>query len=432
VEVSLRNVVLIVTLYFLQFGLPTLLLLNDMVIGQQVASLLILLGIATAPLVNRTNFRLRRPSDAFPICLLLLIVLVSYFANDHVFSYGTDNWLLYTYIMVPLLAYYLFWVFSVSATDILAAFILMGLISAAIVAADALLQFEVLKPLVRYANVTGTRRVPILKNETVLAFCLLAADLYGRPGWWRRAPWAPVALALLFYVIAFCFESRIAVAAMLMALIVYLAARRIGSMGQFLALVFGLLFGVPALVFALERYIAPILAASDVGSYLRTNNVDIRFQSADYFSEFFAQTHGLGFGLMTLNRDAHNFQSDGIPKSFGVADLGLVGALYQFGWLGLIVVSLATIVLTFRLIGLGRGRAHPSSNRILMVGAYIAGFTLQPIPMNFFTLNWTALLGGTLWYLMRRSRWEANRLAAAPTLPLADAVTRRRERQVAN
>lgn len=403
----------IVFLFFLQFGLITLFAVANTVPGQQAASILILAGLAVIPVLGRRNFRLTRLADAFPAVLLAVMIGVSFISNQLIFRYGWGNWLTYSYIAVPLLAYYLFWALSISAADVLAAVIAMGVIACGFVFADTIYHISALDPIERYTNVqTGVRRVPILKNEVVLAFCLLFADMYTRPDWWRRAAFYLPAAALIFFVATFRFESRIALAAMLAAIAVFVAARRITSPVQLFYLFAGLLVGLPLLYVALQSYIQPILDEG-FANYATTHNVEIRFRSNEYYLKYFGETGGLGFGLMTLNQESFNFQALGVPLSFGIADLGMFGALYQFGWVGLLLVSVATLMMIVTFVKIGRDRHHPLRDRLLIVGCYVLGFTLQPIPMNFFTLNWTTMLGATLWYLMRRAAWENDQLRFA-------------------
>ena len=396
----------IVFLFFLQFGLVSLFAVGNTVPGQQAASLLILAGLAVIPLVRRRNFRLGSIADAFPIVLLGVMLLVSFVSNQMIFQYGWGNWLTYSYVAFPILAYYLFWAFSISVADVLAAVIVMAVIACGIVLADTIVHIAALDPIQRYTNVdTGVRRVPILKNEVVLAFCLLFADMYTRSNWWRYAAFYLPAVALIFFTVAFRFESRIALAAMLAAAGIFVASRRITSPVQLFYLLAGLLLGIPLLYLALQSYIQPILDQG-FSTYAANHNVEVRFRSNAYFASYYYRTNGLGFGLMTLNQQIHNFQSYGIPSSFVIADLGLMGALYQFGVLGVVLAFGATLSTIVTFMRIGRGGFHPHRDRLLVVGCYMIGFTLQPIPMNFFTLNWTTLLGATLWYLMRRAAWE--------------------------
>ena len=413
ITVNWVRVIAIAFLFFLQFGLITLFVAQDMVLGQQIASIAIITGLCLAPFVSRSNFRLNQLSDAFPMLLLAVVELVSYMSNQLIFHYGWGNWLTYSYIMFPLLAYYLFWVFSISAADIFAAILLMAGITCVLVAIDSFYHIPVFDLIQRYTNAdTGTRRVPILKNEVVFAFCLLVCDMYSRLGWLRRAPVYLAGLALIFYVISFCFESRIALGATMVTIFIFLMSRRITLPIHLIYLLAGIVVGMPALYYGLSTYIDPILNEG-LGNYIANHNVEIRFQSNEYYHKYFIQTGGIGFGLMTLNQNARNFQSDGVPNFYNVADLGLLGALYQFGVVGLLLVLAATLILIYKLFSLGRRSIHPMHDRFLMTSCFVLGFTLQPIPMNFFTLNWTPLLGATLWYLMRRGTWEIQQIELA-------------------
>lgn len=404
-DVNPLRVFFIVFLFYLQAGIVTIFAMGNTVIGRQAASALILAVIVFSPLLRRYNFSLRSPVDLFPIIYLVLVILVSYNSNNRVFNYGWDNWLTYSYVFIPLLIYYALWALSVSFADIVVALIIIGSLAAATVAFDSVIRLPVLDMIERYANESGTRRVTFLKNECVLSFLFMLASIYTQKRWIKNIALYAIPMVVVFYVLVFLFESRIALAAMLIAAVLFLATRGIRTIRQLLMLTVVGLVGAPALYFILDRFIAPLLTQS-LENYIVNNNVDTRLESAQYFWPFFKQTGGLGFGIMTVNLDVSNFQVLGLKQSYGVADLGMLGGMYEFGYFGLFMVVSATALMIFNFFRLGWSRSHPQHDQMLMLGCFILAFVLQPVPMDFFALVWTVTLGGTLWYAMRRARFE--------------------------
>lgn len=404
------TVAAIVLFFFLQFGLISLVGLGDLIIGQELASALLLAGLCIAPFKRRQpGFSLSRIEDVFPISLFLLMIAVSYISNNWIFGFGFENWLLYSYVLIPALTYYLLWTYSVSARDIIVAVIIMGVISSIIVIFDAFFEFSALNTLQRYTNGTGVRRVTILKNEVVLACLFMLSEILGDKVKSFGRFLAISGAVLTFYVVAFRFESRLASLALVSALVPYVFSARKLSNRQRLYVIIGVILIISVASSLCLYYIEPFLNQS-VDDYIANNNVEIRIRANNYYLDYFYQTFGVGFGAMTLNINSGNFQAAGAPIFYNIADLGIFGGLYQFGIGGLILIVGGTLTLVFRCLQIGRMPYHPYRDEIRMVGCYVFGFMLQPIPMNFFTLNWTILLGSTLWYLMRRAMWETKQL----------------------
>lgn len=418
-EADWAKVTAIVLFFFLQFGLFSLVLVGDLVIGSQIASGLLLMALCLAPFKRRrAGFRLSKFEDVFPAVLFITMMMVSYISNNWIFGYGWTNWVLYLYTAVPVFTFYALWMYSVSVRDLIIAIIIVGVLTALIVVADAFYEFVSLNALQRFTNETGVRRITILKNEVVLASLLMLAEILGEKITPSRRLFAISGAVVTFFVVAFRFESRLALLALLSAILVYVISARKLSDQQRLYVAVGMIALIPVASVLYSYYLEPLLNQG-LGDYIENHNVGVRIRSNDYYYGYFSKTTGVGFGLMTLNLDSRNFQAMGVPLSYTIADLGMFGGLYQFGLAGILLIVVGTFTLFARLLHLGRLPYHPYRDELRMTGCFVFGFMLQPIPMNFFTLNWTVLLGSTLWYLMRRAMWETRQLAMANSAPKA-------------
>jgi hypothetical protein len=204
-----------------------------------------------------------------------------------------------------------------------------------------------------------------------------------------------------------------ALAATVISILVFLMSRRVTSLQQIVFLTFGLIFSLPILYFIFEQYISPILEVG-LEKYVIENNVQRRLDAADFFYRHFQETSGLGFGMMTLNLESNNFQAQAVDSDYFIlSDMGIMGSLYQYGYFGLVLVVIATLVMAVNFARVGWSD-HPLAAYSLIIACFILAFCLQPIPMNFFTLNWTVFLGSCLWYAMRRSAWERLALERRP------------------
>ena len=242
----------------------------------------------------------------------------------------------------------------------------------------------------------------------VLAFLLLFGRItFEKTGLKRKLPLV-IALLVVGYPIAFSYESRIAFSTILVAFVASYMFARISAGRRLMVGVLAVIIGIPVVFAVLDRFIEAFLSSDSLSSYFASNNVDVRFESGSYFISKFAETYGVGIGLMTSNPEKPNVLSSVVVKSYILTDHGLLASLYQFGVVGAIIACSMTAALIVWFIGIGRRRIHPASTDITMTGAFVLGSVLQPVPANYFTLTHICLLGGTLWYAAFRARWEEN------------------------
>jgi hypothetical protein len=166
----------------------------------------------------------------------------------------------------------------------------------------------------------------------------------------------------------------------------------------------GLLAGIPGTWLVLEKFIAPMLSG-DWESYAATNNVSVRINSLNYYTEWFESSYYFGIGHMSTSPAYKNILSTVVEMAFNLNDLGIYASLLQFGIFGLISTIFMTIYLVVSLLRLGHS-GHPRAAEMHILGCYVLASSIQVVPANFFTLTATCMYGSMLWYLICRARFE--------------------------
>lgn len=227
-------------------------------------------------------------------------------------------------------------------------------------------------------------------------------------------------MALTGYNVFVLTESRLAIVAFLGATIlvwmfVFSFERKL--IGLMLAPV----IGVPLVWYVVNTYLAGF---QGYDQYLGNDkSAHWRFITIDHFQSVFMDSHGLGFGFMSGNSKFDNvisFATNVIGERYGLKnygtyldDIGLYAALFQFGVIGfalVLVMTGAAIVSFVRTAKLGREYGSTAA-----IGFMMLSFLPSPIPMNYFTLFYSAHIGGLLWFMAWRAsvaRQEAGPLAA--------------------
>ncbi|NML12769.1 hypothetical protein HHL08_21980 [Sphingobium sp. AR-3-1] len=357
------------------------------------------------------TFQLSRLTDFFPIGLFAWFLLVSFISNRYVYGYGYENWVPAMYMVVPLLTYYLWWGIGATLEDIVLGIMLTGLIATGVIIIDQFLhlpQLDELRRMSAFTDMNESRRIIFLKNECVMALLLTIVSLSKGKSLLGNI-WLFFALGVMGFTIVQVFESRMALAAVAIAVLFYVLFSRAGAVRRVVMVGGLIIIAVPASIYVFDRYLAPIFALG-ISDYIEDYNVEIRLQSAAYWMGHFERTMGLGIGVMSVSPNQPNIQSSVIDQAFLLADMGMFGALYQYGIIGLIATVIATIYLIRRLFILGLQSTHPRAPEMFMMACFILAFELQPVPISFFTLQWSLPLGATLWYAMRRGDWESRQL----------------------
>lgn len=375
---------------------------------------LIILSIGYAFFFNVRNFKLSN-LDLFPAALFGWALFASFISNVYIFGYDLRNWIFALYTLIPMLAFVMWWALGMSATELLYGIILTGTLAALLNVTDRLVPLEALNGLRRmsaYGNFGNTDRLVFLKDECVLAGLLLLANLlthWGRKG---QVSVGLIPLLLIGYVEIEIFESRLSILITIVSIGLFMLTANINSSRRLFAIILALTVGIPLGATLLDKYITPLMS-SNINRYIENTNVEIRFISNEYFANIFSETWGNGIGVMSTNPESPNVISNVVAKAYNLNDLGLFAALYQFGIVGLFLTISMCLIFFLNMYRMGKNKIHPRSNEIFMVSSFFIASLIQPIPVNFFTLQYTCFFGSTLWYLFRRTSHEIDGIQAS-------------------
>lgn len=409
-RLSLVRILFVVIFFLLTSDAPTLLAGLPVATGRMLAAGLCLFSPVFRLLRGQRRFRLITWKDLIPALTLGWMLVSSYLSNAIVYKYSISSWIFNFYTVLPVLCYYMWWSLGVTVRELCVSIIIVGFLACAIVISDQFFRFPQLNELVRYSAFSDRsmqRRIVLLKNETVLSLLFMLVILFNI----RSLRQLPTMLFVLLassapaLVVLIIFESRMAMLALGMAILLYVCSFRSSVERKVVIIMLALLLTSIAGVFIFDKYIAPIFQLGFT-EYSSAYNVDIRFESANYWIDRFKETYGVGVGVMTLNPSVYNIQSAVVSKSYMLADMGIFGALFQFGVPGILVTVLLTLYMAYRLFSIGVKSEHESRQYLLASACLVIAFELQPIPVNFFTTTTSIPLGWTLWYMMRRATWE--------------------------
>lgn len=339
----------------------------------------------------------------FLLIIALFFVFVSFAASTFIFEYPARDWIMAQYITCAVLLPFALHFWGCSISEVGKAIFWCGLAAAVItIIAHAAGLYSVLAAFARKSTYEDTYvRIVILKNE--IAFAMLYSFFtvfYGRASRGVTA-FHCVAMALLFYVIAFSLESRLALAAVIIGLVLGAVAFKTSLSRKMLVIAIGASVAVLVFPALFYRYHESIQS----GNYLEAANISIRLKELAYFWGYFEQTYGMGYGFVSVSPTDQNHAAYAawrlIPgyAGFGVQDLGIFGSMVQFGYLGFTLVVGLTIWCISRFYRLGRMQNHPARVAAMAGFSLMIGFMISPWPMDFLTLAWTAFLGWTLVYM---------------------------------
>ena len=329
-----------------------------------------------------------------------LCTAVSIVSNTWVFPQDIRFWLPALYTISPILLLPALSVFGIKEKHILDAIIAVAIGASLLIVADQALQFDFMQVFVRADGLNVERKAVILKTETCLALVILFARWGAK--WGVMALWRLGAVCLLAFNLFIVTESRLVMAAVVIALsITILFAFRGRTRVALLAL-----SGIAAAILSpliFDRFIQQIISFGD--TIQQDMSATWRAKTFDYFYAYFQQTNGLGFGVMSAGTEANNLVSwanhfgglwlgSGTKYPLALADIGILQALVQFGYAGLLLVGMMTLIMSVNLFRSGMLQARPD---LFALGALVVGYTLSPLPMNFFTLEWSGMAGNALW-----------------------------------
>lgn len=401
---NLRTVLLVAAFTLLYTGLP-LVIMGDNAgefRGRMLCNLFIVTGVVG--FFYKSLHASQRLTFYHKLALLLYgwCLFVTFISNSYIYHYGISNWLLQFAFMSPMLVIFLFDMLKLTWDDVLNGVVLAGVVIAAVILMDRISHIPTLDYYVRGSIFDAQgRKIVIGKLECATATCIVFMKLFQR----RHFLINVVLFTGLFASAVIYSESRVVLFSLLSAFLIYILFF-VKGWKKISALYVGAVFIVTAMTFILERQLERMLRF-DLDNYIATDaGLRFRLHEMAYFRKLFEKTFGLGFGVMSYDPGHSNplswaLHSGGYvygTDDYGLAltDVGLYSTLYQFGYVGLLIVVFMSLYMVYKLLAV---RPLPSStldHRIL--GAMLAMVLLNPIPYNLFTLEWSAFMGGILWF----------------------------------
>lgn len=407
-----KGTILIAGLLCLWEGLPFSLVGLPNIFGLQLFSLLVFIGTGIyffRCLARNLQFgRWERVA----VLLFTLCVGVSFIYSNYIRPQPLAAWIFAVYSIAPVLTLLALRAANCTIGDAMAALFWSGFIGAVVLTINQTFELGLLDFYGR-GSAFGTERVVFFKLESTFALVISTVRaLYAKS--LRQLLLYASALAFTFYSTIFLTESRLAILAVSLTLaLTWLLVLR----GKRKAMLFLLspMIVLPALWFVVNKYLADF---KGLGVYLSQDvSASWRQVTSDHFKSYFLETYGLGFGFMSANPEYNNvisYSSNFASAKYGVVgyvvsldDIGIFSALYQYGYLGLALIICMSLMMALSLYKaqvLG-----PAYRVVAAVGILVATFMLSPISMNYFTLFYTAHIGGVLWFMAA----EAHRLRRA-------------------
>lgn len=383
--------------------------MDEVMLRQQGLALLTMLSLAAFAVLVWRGMVFAHPFLLWPLGLLVLFLVVSLFANTVFFPKPLSHWLAAHYVYLPILQVYLLVALRCTAKDVV-----WGMIAAGVIAAALMVGYEAgLLPMLRSfvrRSIFGqdVARIVIMKYEFFFAslalFALVLSSRMG-PGW-RAAALAVLGVCLALQVQLV--QSRQGLIAMAVGVAVALVLdRQTFQFRPFLVRAAMALCAVVVLPILLEPYIA-LLARDDLMES-RELNVAIRFETFFHYLPIFLDTGGVGFGMSAPSGRINNIIAASLAQHVNFTDLGLYGALFQFGVLG----GAAALYLTFVTVkvGIAGARRFDPDERwcAAVMAGYFIGWLCVPVPINAFTFTSSIHFGSlvilVVWHMRAHLRF---------------------------
>ena len=318
--------------------------------GRYVVSSLVIAGVVLWFFHGAMRHRwLSQPPSYFRTAVLFYVFT---FATSVVYTNAIDRlplseWLLAQYALTPLLVGFLLAVLRIRWRHVIHGLICAAIVGAILTTVDQVHQLAFLDSFARGSiNDVNARRLVLMRVENGAAVVLLFASMIGAGSPIRLRMLSLVALSVLVFALFKVSESRQSILAVVLGIAFFYLFGGVRGSRKSLSLLL-LLVAAPVVFFViLAPYIEKFIAASD---YLEDGNILIRLQALAFYYERFTSTYGLGFGILSNGDNATNFFAIAHRVGNGawpyfIADIGILSALVQFGWLGLALV----ILMSFR------------------------------------------------------------------------------------
>lgn len=357
--------------------------------------------------------------DVGALVLFAWCFIVSLYYSAVIAPQPLSAWLFAVYTVTPILFIFALKGVDARISDVTSAIYWSAFVTSLILMANNLLELHLLDYYVRGSGFGTVNRAVFFKLEATFALTMAIVRLaYARS--FLNVVTTLVVVVVLFYNVVIASESRLAIVATFVAMLlawffIFRGTRKLAL------LIISPFIVLPAMIYVSERYMR---GNYDLSSYLaQDTSASFRALEISNFRQFFDRTGGLGFGFMSgdpkydnvisysTNRAGYSYGTG--AYGMGLDDIGLYSALYQFGYVGLILILGMTVVAAWALIG--AARRGPDYRMVAACGCVMAGFMVSPIGFNHFTLFYSAHIGGLMWFMA--SRVSAGR-AARPRAPI--------------
>lgn len=338
-------------------------------------------------IISRNGFQLffYAPSIVF-----LCVIVVSFMSAQFIFPKPMGHWLPSLYPFTLIFSFYFLYLLKASPKEAASALVATAIIVTLLLLLDLLIGFEYFDAYTRRSVFDAyQRRVVILKNEVVLGILIALAYLLTEKISRRKTVALSIAVFTMLLTQVAVMESRLALFSIMVgsAAILYLN-RRIKKV---------YIFSLAGLIFTLTY--TPFILDDIIELYGRATNYDanisIRFDTVKYLMGIYEQSHGWGVGMMSPTGGINNVLFS--DQRYNFVDGGAFASIAQFGIAGLII----WLYFTIKSLKIFKSKLeHSPKEKYIPAGCFgfLIGFTINPLPLNFFLQPWTVFVGGIIIY----------------------------------
>lgn len=404
----LWRTIIVAALLCLWEGFPFSVLNGNALVSYQIYGVITFLGVGMF-LTTRLLFRGISMWELLPAALFTWCCIVSAIYSIYLVPQPLIQWMPAAYSVSPLLAIFFFKSIRVSISDALAALYWTGAIASIFIIAESFTHTGLLDYYSRGSAFSEGRIVFFkLPSAFGLMIALVLLTQARRPA---KLLQHLLIVALTGYNLFVLTESRLMIVGIVLAsALTWMFVLR--GTSKIITGIVAPLIAVPLVSFLITRYMYNV---SSLSEYLKqdTSANWRKITDAHFASFFYGETQGFGFGFMSANENYNNilaFSTNRASKIYGVHnysigldDIGLAGAMYQYGYVGfafVVVLSILCIFTLARSVRFGRAYAPVAS-----IGIFMGTMMLNPIPMNYFTLFYTAHIGALLWFIASETRY---------------------------
>jgi hypothetical protein len=373
----------------------------DPVITRQIGSaILIPAGAISFGVILARGDVAHFPFLLWPLVLVGLFIITSLFSNSLFFPKPMEDWLYAHYMYLPLTLVYVLMALRFTDKEVYWGLVGVGLVAIGLM---ALYYFDLAPFLSYYArrSIFGVQveRVVVLKYEVLLAVLALFTSLLNPHITTKLKPICLIILIAALLLLVELVQSRLVLlgTGLGFALLLICDPRTYQHRSFIVRGTFAVI-GLMLMPLLIGDYLS-LLGRSDL---LESQEmaVYVRIHTFDHYRSLFESTYGVGFGMSSATGLVNNVISESMAELANFNDLGLYGALFQFGVLGGLAaayLSLTAVVVSYRAM-----RVVPDADRWrpAVLCAFFTGGLCSPLPVNVFTLEWSMYFAGFMLYLI--------------------------------